>query len=61
MNKCPLCNGNGRKCVPVKNIHKIKVKVHDCRGNPVWVIPKYTTIIEKCECVQAKQEKNGTN
>ena len=59
--KCPLCNGDEKKCIPVRNICNLKIKVHDCRGNPVWVIPKYTTIIEKCECVQAKQEKNGTN
>lgn len=52
MNKCSLCNGDGKKLVPIKNVNMLTLDTH-----AGVVTPDYFTRIEACKCVNAQHEK----
>ena len=55
--KCKLCNGDGIKVVPIKNLARIQITVHNYKGEVVLVTPDYLTSITDCDCVK---ENNGS-
>ena len=45
---CSLCNGDGLKAVPVKNISKATLLTQSG-----YVVPDYFVVIEKCDCADS--------